>query len=85
MKYIYFLVIPLFIYIGCSSSDSEQKNKDMMKMKKSIDSLKALNNSYNKTLDSLKESAKTKEDELRFFQQELDSVQKNMKEVEEMK
>ena len=83
MKYIYFLVIPLFIFIGCTSSDSEQKNKEMMNLRKSLDSLKALNNSYDKTLDSLNANTKAKEENLRFIQQQLDSLQKNMKETEE--
>ena len=83
MKYIYFLVIPLIILIGCTSSESEQRNKDMMKLRKSLDSLKVLNNSYDKTLDSLNANKKVEEDNLRFIQQQLDSLQKNMKETEE--
>jgi len=85
MKYIYFLIIPLLIFIGCTSSNSEQKNNEILQMKRSLDSLKALNNSYDKTLDSLNASTKAKEDNLRFIQQQLDSLQKNMKETEEKK
>ena len=54
-------------------------------MKKTLDSLKVLNNSYDKTMDSLNASTKAKEDNLRFIQQQLDSLQKNMKETEEKK
>ena len=84
MKYIYLLIIPLLIIIGCTSSDSEQKNKEMMQLKRSLDSLKALNMSYDKTLDSLNSNTKAKEDNLRKMQQQLDSLQRNMKETEEM-
>jgi len=82
MKYIYFLVIPILIAVGCSSSKSEQYDKDLKQTRKTLDSLKVLNSAYNKTLDSLKGNTKTKDDDLRFMQQQLDSLQKNMKEVE---
>jgi predicted RNase H-like nuclease (RuvC/YqgF family) len=82
MKYIYFLVIPLLIFIGCTSSNSEQKNKEMMQLKRSLDSLKAINTSYDRTLDSLNANTKAKEDNLRMIQMQLDSLQKNMKETE---
>jgi uncharacterized protein YcfL len=85
MKYIYLLIIPLLILIGCTSSNSEQKNKEMMQLKKSLDSLKTLNTSYDKTLDSLNANTKAKEDNLRMIQMQLDSLQKNMKETEEKK
>jgi septal ring factor EnvC (AmiA/AmiB activator) len=85
MKYIYLLIIPLLILIGCTSSNSEQKNKEMMQLKRSLDSLKALNTSYDKTLDSLNANTKAKEDNLRMIQMQLDSLQKNIKETEEMK
>jgi uncharacterized protein YcfL len=83
MKYLYFLVIPILILVGCTSSNSEQKNKEMLQLKKSLDSLKAINTSYDKTLDSLNSNTKAKEDNLRMIQQQLDSLQKNMKETEE--
>lgn len=82
MKYIYLLIIPLLILIGCTSSDSEQKNKEMLQLKRSLDSLKAINTSYDKTLDSLSANTKAKEDNLRMIQMQLDSLQKNMKETE---
>jgi septal ring factor EnvC (AmiA/AmiB activator) len=85
MKYIYLLIIPLLILIGCTSSNSEQKNKEMMQLKRSLDSLKTLNTSYDKTLDSLNANTKAKEDNLRMIQMQLDSLQKNMKETEEKK
>jgi len=83
MKYLYFLIIPLLVLIGCTSSNSEQKNKEMMQLKRTLDSLKAINTSYDKTLDSLNSNTKAKEDNLRMLQQQLDSLQKNMKETEE--
>jgi predicted nucleic acid-binding Zn-ribbon protein len=55
----------------------------MLQLKKSLDSLKAINTSYDKTLDSLNSNTKAKEDNLRMIQMQLDSLQKNMKETEE--
>lgn len=83
MKYIYFLVIPILISVGCTSSKTEQYNKDLKQTRKTVDSLKALNNEYNKSLDSLKGNTKTKDDDLMLIQQQLDSLQKNLKEMEE--
>ncbi|MCX6158195.1 MAG: hypothetical protein NTY74_09495 [Ignavibacteriae bacterium] len=83
MKYLYFLVIPLMVLIGCSSSDSEKMDKDIKSMRKTLDSLKAINSSYDKSLDSLKGSTKTKEDNLKMIQMSLDSLNKNLKEMEE--
>jgi len=85
MKYIYFLIIPILIMVGCSSSDSEKWNKDMMQLRKTLDSLKAKNSAYNKSLDSLNASTKAKEDDMKMIQMQLDSLNKNLKEMEELK
>ena len=83
MKYLYFLVIPLMVLVGCSSSDSEKMDKDIKSMRKTLDSLKAINSSYDKSLDSLNASTKSKEDNLKMIQMQLDSLNKNLKEMEE--
>ena len=83
MKYLYFLVIPMMVFIGCSSSDSEKMDKDIKNMRKTLDSLKAVNKAYDKSLDSLNGSTKAKEDDLKLIQMQLDSLNKNLKEMEE--
>jgi septal ring factor EnvC (AmiA/AmiB activator) len=85
MKYIYFLIIPVLIMVGCTSSESEKWNKDMMQMKKTLDSLKAKNSAYDKSLDSLNASTKAKEENMKMIQMQLDSLNKNLKEMEEQK
>ncbi len=85
MKYVYFLVIPLMVLIGCTSSESKKMDQDIKSMRKTLDSLKAINSSYDKSLDSLKGSTKAKEDDLKMIQMQLDSLNKNLKEMEEMK
>ena len=85
MKYVYFLVIPLMVLIGCTSSESEKMDKDIKSMRKTLDSLKAINSSYDKSLDSLNSSTKSKEDDLKMIQMQLDSLNKNLKEMEELK
>lgn len=83
MKYVYFLVIPLMVLIGCNSSESKKMDNDIKSMRKTLDSLKAINSSYDKSLDSLKGSTKAKEDDLKMIQMQLDSLNKNLKEMEE--
>lgn len=83
MKYVYFLVIPLMVLIGCTSSESKKMDSDIKSMRKTLDSLKAINSSYDKSLDSLKGSTKAKEDDLKMIQMQLDSLNKNLKEMEE--
>jgi len=83
MKYVYFLVIPLMVLIGCTSSESKKMDQDIKSMRKTLDSLKSINSSYDKSLDSLKGSTKTKEDDLKMIQMQLDSLNKNLKEMEE--
>jgi septal ring factor EnvC (AmiA/AmiB activator) len=85
MKYVYFLVIPLIVLIGCTSSESKKMDQDIKSMRKTLDSLKAINSSYDKSLDSLNANTKAKEDDLKMIQMQLDSLNKNLKEMEEMK
>ena len=82
MKYLYFLVIPIMVLVGCSSSDSEKMDRDIKNMRKTLDSLKAVNKAYDKSLDSLNGSTKAKEDDLKLIQMQLDSLNKNLKEME---
>lgn len=83
MKYLYLLVIPMMVFIGCSSSDSEKMDKDIKNIRKTLDSLKAVNRVYDRSIDSLKGSTKSKEDDLKMIQMQLDSLNKNLKEMEE--
>ena len=66
--------------IGCSSSESERMNKEMIDLKKSIDSIKTKSNSIDKTLDSLQNESKAKEEKMIFLQKQLDSLNKNLQE-----
>jgi hypothetical protein len=82
MKYIYFVIIFLILFSSCTNSDTEQKNRDIIQLKKSLDSLKTLNSTFDKTLDSLKAYIIDKESNINIIKQQLDSLQKNIKETE---
>lgn len=80
MKYLYLIIIPVMFIIGCSSSESERMNKEMIDLKKSIDSIKTKSNSIDRTLDSLQSESKAKEEKMIFLQKQLDSLNKNLQE-----
>lgn len=82
MKHIYFLIIPIMFIIGCSPSDSRKLDEDIKNLKISLDSLKTLNQINDKTLDSLNEVNKLKEEKLLQYQHALDSLKKNIQEEE---
>lgn len=81
MKYI-ILIITIVFLAGCSSSDSERMNREMQETKKSVDSLKSLYKTNDATLDSLKKQNQLREEQLKYYQQMLDSLNKNLKEEE---
>ncbi|MDD5363008.1 MAG: hypothetical protein PHN88_12795 [Ignavibacteria bacterium] len=79
MKYFYYLFIAFAVLYGCSSSKSDEKNmQDMQKLKRSTDSLNAVKLGVQKTLDSLNAESKRKDDLMKQYQMQLDSLQKNM-------
>ena len=82
MKYIYILIIPVLFFVGCTSSESEKVDKEIKEMKKLVETLKERNKENDKILDSLKNETKTKDEQILFFQQQLDSLNKNLKEEE---
>jgi len=55
-------------------------NKEMIDLKKSIDSIKTKSNSIDRTLDSLQSESKAKEEKMIFLQKQLDSLNKNLQE-----
>lgn len=82
MKYIYFLIFPILLLIGCTSSDSGKIDEDLKNLKMSIDTLKVQYQKNDKILDSLKQANKLKEEQLLQYQQSLDSLKKNLQEEE---
>ncbi len=57
-------------------------DKEIKEMKKTVEILKARNKENDRVLDSLKNETKTKDEQILFFQQQLDSLNKNLKEEE---
>ncbi len=80
MKYIYFLIIPIILFVGCTSSESKKMDQDISNLKKSLDSLKKQSQMNDKTLDSLNKETLRKEEQMLRYQQMLDSLKKNLQE-----
>lgn len=81
MKYSYLLLFAFFIAAGCSSSgSSSDKNREMKLYKKQLDSLKQVKNEQQRVLDSLENSGRMKEEQLRQLKLEQDSLNKILKE-----
>ncbi len=82
MKYILPFAIALMFLSGCTSSDSDKMEREMKDMKKTVDSLKSVYKTNDAALDSLKIQNQKREDQLKYYQQMLDSLNKNLKEEE---
>lgn len=78
MKYVYLIFIPIFIIFGCSSSDKEKMDKDVVRLKRTIDSIKVQSTNADNSLDSLQRVSREKEEKLIFLQKQLDSLNKNL-------
>lgn len=81
MKYI-ILIITVVFFAGCSSSNSEKMSREMQETKKSVDSLKSVYKTNDAKLDSLKKENDRRDEQLKYYQQMLDSLNKNLKEEE---
>ena len=81
MKYLYVLFALFILVAGCSSSKSdERREQDLKNIRRTVDSLKVVKGSMDKSLDSLNSVSRKKDQEMKSLMNQLDSLQKNMQE-----
>ncbi|MCI0474038.1 MAG: hypothetical protein L0Y76_10700, partial [Ignavibacteria bacterium] len=79
--YTYILLFAYFLASGCSSySDGQDRNAELNTYKKQLDSLNRLKMEKQRTLDSLENASRIKEEQLMQLKIEQDSLNKILKE-----
>jgi len=82
MKYTYLLLFAFLLAGGCSSSsNSSERSLELKNYKRQLDSLNKVKKDQLKTLDSLENESRIKEEQLRKLQMEQDSLNKILKEI----
>lgn len=81
MKYTFIVIVFCLFLASCSSSQNDEKREqDLMKIRRMVDSLKVLKNNIDKSLDSLNSVSRNKDQEMKTLQNQLDSLNRNLKE-----